>query len=103
MTLISAVTIPLMMFTTRTIAGFSRKFYREQQKNLGDINGYIEEMVSGQKVIKLFSREETNKKDFAGMNERLRRSGTKAEIIGGVMGPVMNALNNITYLLGAAG
>ena len=99
LTLISAVTIPLMMFTTRTIAGFSRKFYREQQKNLGDINGYIEEMVSGQKVIKLFSREEINKKDFAGMNERLRRSGTKAEIIGGVMGPVMNALNNITYLV----
>ena len=46
LTLISAVTIPLMMFATRTIAGFARKFYREQQKNLGEMNGYIEEMVS---------------------------------------------------------
>lgn len=99
LTLISMITIPLMMFTTRTIAGFSRKFYREQQKNLGEINGYIEEMVSGQKVIKLFSREEINKKDFAAMNDRLRRSGTKAEMTGSVMGPVMNALNNITYLV----
>ena len=99
LTLISMVTVPLMMFATRTIAGVSRKFYREQQKNLGELNGYIEEMVSGQKVIKLFSREEINKKDFAAANERLRSSGIKAEMTGSVMGPVMNALNNITYLV----
>ena len=99
LTLISMVTVPLMMFATRTIAGFSRRFYREQQKNLGELNGYIEEMVSGQKVIKLFSREEINKKDFAAANERLRSSGIKAEMTGSVMGPVMNALNNITYLV----
>ena len=99
LTLISLVTIPLMMFTTRAIAKVSRRFYREQQKNLGEINGYIEEMVSGQKVIKLFSREEINKNTFAGINERLRSSGIRAEITGGVMGPVMNALNNITYLV----
>jgi len=99
LTLISMVTVPLMMFATRTIASFSRRFYREQQKNLGELNGYIEEMVSGQKVIKLFSREEINKKDFAAANERLRSSGIKAEMTGSVMGPVMNALNNITYLV----
>ena len=67
---------------------FSRRFFREQQKNLGTINGYIEEMVSGQKVIKLFSREEENKRDFAGLNANLRRSGTKAEVVAGRDGPV---------------
>ena len=99
MTLISVVTIPLMLFVTRKIASISRKFYREQQKNLGDLNGYIEEMVSGQKVIKLFSREEINKDTFAGINEKLRKSGSRAEMIAGCMGPLMNMINHVTYLL----
>ena len=99
LTIISMIAIPLMLIITRTIAKISRRFYREQQKNLGELNGYIEEMVSGQKVIKLFSREEANKADFSGINNRLRLSGTKAEIIAGVMGPFMNMINNITYLI----
>lgn len=99
LTLISLIAIPVMLFITRAIAKISRRFYREQQKNLGELNGYIEEMVSGQKVIKLFSREEANKADFSGINNRLRLSGTKAEIIAGVMGPFMNMINNITYLI----
>lgn len=99
LTLISLITIPVMLVVTRMIARVSRKFYREQQKNLGDLNGYIEESVSGQKVIKLFSREEINQHDFAQINERLRSSGTKAEIIAGVMGPFMNMINNVTYLV----
>ena len=99
LTLISMLTMPLMFLVTRIIARFSRRFFREQQKNLGAINGYIEEMVSGQKVIKLFSREEENKRDFAGLNANLRRSGTKAEVVAGVMGPFMNMISNITYLI----
>ena len=99
LTLISLIAIPAMLLITRAIAKISRRFYREQQKNLGELNGYIEEMVSGQKVIKLFSREEANKADFSGINNRLRLSGTKAEIIAGVMGPFMNMINNITYLI----
>ena len=99
MTLISLVTIPLMLFVTRKIASISRKFYREQQKNLGELNGYIEEMVSGQKVIKLFSREEINKDTFAGINEKLRKSGSRAEMVAGCMGPFMNMINNVTYLI----
>ena len=99
LTLISLIAIPVMLLITRAIAKISRRFYREQQKNLGELNGYIEEMVSGQKVIKLFSREEANKADFSGINNRLRLSGTKAEIIAGVMGPFMNMINNITYLI----
>ena len=99
LTLISMLTMPLMFLVTRIIARFSRRFFREQQKNLGTINGYIEEMVSGQKVIKLFSREEENKRDFAGLNANLRRSGTKAEVVAGVMGPFMNMISNITYLI----
>ena len=99
LTLISLIAIPVMLLITRAIAKISRRFYREQQKNLGELNGYIEEMVSGQKVIKLFSREEANKADFSGINNRLRISGTKAEVIAGVMGPFMNMINNITYLI----
>ena len=99
LTLISLIAIPVMLLITRAIAKISRRFYREQQKNLGELNGYIEEMVSGQKVIKLFSREEANKADFSGINNRLCLSGTKAEIIAGVMGPFMNMINNITYLI----
>ena len=99
LTLISLIAIPVMLLITRAIAKISRRFYREQQKNLGELNGYIEEMVSGQKVIKLFSREEANKADFAGINNRLRISGTNAEVIAGVMGPFMNMINNITYLI----
>ena len=99
LTLISMLTMPLMFLVTRIIARFSRRFFREQQKNLGTINGYIEEMVSGQKVIKLFSREEENKRDFAGLNANLLRSGTKAEVVAGVMGPFMNMISNITYLI----
>lgn len=99
LTLISLITIPIMFLLTSTIAKFSRRFYREQQKNLGELNGYIEEMVSGQKVIKLFSREEANKSAFAAINNRLRISGTSAEIVGGLMGPVMNMISNITYLV----
>jgi len=99
LTLFSLITIPLMLLVTKKIAGLSRKFYREQQKNLGELNGYIEEMVSGQKVIKLFSREEINKDTFSGINERLRKSGSKAEMIAGCMGPFMNMINNVTYLI----
>ncbi len=99
LTLISLIAIPIMLLVTRFIAGLSRRFYREQQKNLGQINGYIEEMVSGQKVIKLFSREEANRRDFARINDRLRVSGTRAEMVAGLMGPFMNMINNVTYLI----
>lgn len=99
LTLISLIAIPVMLVVTRGIASVSRRFYREQQKNLGEMNGYIEEMVSGQKVIKLFSREEINRQDFAAINRRLRISGTRAEMVAGLMGPFMNMINNITYLV----
>lgn len=99
LTLISMITIPFMLIITRVLASVMRKLYKKQQQDLGAINGYIEEMVSGQKVVKLFSREGKVKARFGEMNNALRRSGTKAEIVGGVMGPVMNLVNNLSYLV----
>ncbi len=99
LTLISIITIPLMLIITRTLATIMRKLYKKQQMDLGTLNGYIEEMVSGQKAVKLFSQEEQVKTRFGTLNENLRKSGMKAEIVGGAMGPTMNMINNLSYLI----
>lgn len=99
LTLVSLVTIPLVLVLTRLMSKVMRKLHKEQQADLGNLNGYIEEMVSGQKVVKLFSHEEKASQEFAEQNEKLRISGTKAEIVGSIMGPAMNMINNISYLL----
>ena len=99
LTLISMVTIPLMLVLTRILSGIMRKLYKKQQVDLGALNGYIEEMVSGQKVVKLFSHEEQVKQRFGQLNESLKKSGMKAEIVGGAMGPTMNLINNLSYLI----
>ncbi|MDR3086023.1 MAG: ABC transporter ATP-binding protein/permease [Christensenellaceae bacterium] len=99
LTLISMLTIPLTILLTRLLAGRMRGLYKAQQAKLGLLNGYVEEMVSGQKVVKLFSHEAETKAEFARQNEELRLSGTKAEIVGGVMGPLMNLINNFSYLV----
>lgn len=99
LTLVSLVTVPVMLIVTRSIMRFTSKYFRKQQKELGEINGYVEEMVSGQKAVILFRQEEYVKKHFSGINKRLRLSGQVAQSLSGVMGPVMNLINNITYLI----
>ena len=102
LTLISMVTIPLMFLLTRCIIRFSRRLFKQQQADLGELNGYIEEMISGEKAVKLFSREETVKQEFHAINEKLRKSSTKAQSLSGLMGPAMNMISNISYLIVAA-
>ena len=99
LTLVSLVTVPLMLILTRSIMKFTSKYFRRQQKELGEINGYVEETVSGQKAIILFRQEEHVKKHFSGINKRLMVSGQLAQSLSGVMGPMMNLINNITYLI----
>ncbi len=99
LTLISMVTIPVMLIWTRIMSGFMRKLFKKQQVDLGALNGYVEEMVSGQKVVKLFSQEKNVQTRFNELNENLKKSGMRAEIVGGAMGPSMNMLNNISYLI----
>jgi len=102
MTLVGMVMTPVLTFMVRSITKVSRKYFSQQQKDLGILNGYVEEMISGQKVVKLFSREDKVTEEFEELNEKLRISGTKAQAIGSIMGPLSNMTNNISYLIVAA-
>ncbi len=83
------------------IAGRSRKYFIKQQTALGKVNGYIEETVTGQKVVKVFNHEQKIVDDFSKLNEDLRSVQTKAQFVGGIMGPCMNALSQVNYTLTA--
>ena len=99
LTLIGMITIPLTFITTKTLAKKTQRFFVKQQNELGNLNGYIEEMVSGQKVVLLFSEEEKVKKEFGEINERLTKSAIIAQGISSFMGPINNFINNISYLI----
>lgn len=99
LTLVSLVVIPLAMLLTSQIAKRTRKHFSSQQKSLGELNGFIEETVSGQKVVKTFNREAKATEQFHAINSKLRDVGSKAQILSGFIGPVMNVINNISYAL----
>ncbi len=99
LTIISLVTIPLMFLCTRGIVKITRKNFKMQQKHLGELNGFIEEIISGQKAVKLFGREEKVKSQFNEINGKLKKSSILAQGISGIMGPVMNLINNFTFLI----
>lgn len=99
LTLVGLITTPLMFLITRFIMKKTQPFFIKRQKELGRLNGYIEEMVSGQKATLLFSQEEKVKSEFAKMNEELTKSAIVAEALSGWMGPIMNFINNLTYLV----
>lgn len=99
LTLVGLLTVPLMFVTTKVIAVRSQKFFVGQQYELGRLNGYIEEMVSGQKVVKVFSREKEVEAQFGEINKKLVSSSIRAQAISSVMGPVNNTVNNLTYLI----
>jgi len=102
LTLVSLLTTPIMMVSTRKIAGFTRKYFKKQQEVLGELNGTIEETVSGQRVVKAFCREGKAMEAFDASNTALRDVGIKAQIASGVVGPMMNLLNNVTFAIVAA-
>lgn len=99
LTLIGMITIPLTFMTTKTLAKKTQRFFVKQQRELGILNGYIEEMVSGQKVVLLFSEEEKVKLEFSEINERLTKSAIFAQGVSSFMGPINNFINNISYLI----
>lgn len=99
LTIISLVTIPIMFLVTKGIAKITKRYFKLQQQNLGELNGFVEEVVSGQKVVKLFGREEKVKQEFSEINLRLKKSSTMAQGISGIMGPLMNLINNSTFLV----
>lgn len=99
LTLIGLVMIPVVLFSTKYIAKNTRRYYVDQQRELGRLNGYIEEMVSGQKIVQLFSREKRVEEEFSRINGRLKKSTIMAQAISGVIGPFNNMLNNMAFLV----
>lgn len=102
LTVITLLFIPFMLKAGATIAKRSRKFFRAQQSALGAINGYIEETVTGQKVVKVFCHEKKAMNEFTRLNNDLRSKQLKAQFFGGIMGPVMGNLSQISYAASGA-
>ena len=101
LTLITIVFVPVVAKVGATIAGRSRNFHRAQQAALGAVNGYIEESITGQKVVKVFCHEDICKEEFGILNQDLREKQIKAQFFGGLMGPVLGNLSQITYAITA--
>ncbi len=99
LTLVVLVTVPLMIFAAKFVVKKSRKYFAAQQGSLGNINGYIEEMISGQKVIKLFGHEEEVEADFGVLNKDLDGKSKKAQFYSGLMMPMMQNLNTLNYVI----
>ncbi|MGG3874771.1 ABC transporter ATP-binding protein [Brevibacillus laterosporus] len=99
LTLVSLIVVPLGLFITKKIAERTRKLFLEQQTELGQLNGYIEEMISGQRVVKAFNREQQTIDQFAEKNQRLKKVGAQAQVFSGVIPPLMNAINNLSFAL----
>ena len=101
LTLITLVFIPLFIAASRFIIGKSRKYYSAQQAALGAANGYIEESVAGQKVVKVFNHEAECEAEFGLLNDDLRHKQQNAMFFGGIMGPIMGNMSQISYALTA--
>jgi ATP-binding cassette subfamily B multidrug efflux pump len=96
---VSLTTIPLMIFISERIARRTRQGFREQQRSLGQLNGIIEETVTGQRVVKAYVREEAAIAQFDEANHRLRRASTMAQILSGAIGPLGNLINNTSFAI----
>ena len=99
LTLVGLLTMPLMLFTSRFLVRKTQPFFIKQQQDLGSLNGYIEEIVSGQKAVLLFSQEQEVEKEFGNINRRLTKSAIMAQALSRFMGPINNFINNVTFLL----
>lgn len=102
LTIVTAVMLPLFIKTGGAIAKRSSRYFSSQQKALGAVNGYIEEIVSGQKVVKVFCHEDEAVEDFELLNDDLKKKQIKAQFAGSIMGPVMGNLSQINYAVTAA-
>ncbi len=101
LTLVTIIMIPVMMRIGGSVASRSQKFFSAQQSSLGAVNGYIEEIISGQKVVKVFCHEDVAEEEFEILNEDLRNNMIHAQFFGGVMMPIMGNLSQLNYILTA--
>ena len=99
LTLMTLVMVALMLFVTKKLAGMSGKYFVRRQKDLGAVNGYIEEMMQGQKVVKVFNHEEESLARFRELNENLRVSSCQANTFANILMPVNAQLGHLSYVL----
>ena len=99
LTAVTMVMVAIMIWGTKKAAGQSGKYFLEQQKNLGKVNGYIEEMMNGQKVVKVFCHEEESKTEFKKLNEDLFVSADRANTYANFLGPMNAQIGNISYVM----
>lgn len=97
--LIGLISTPITIFGTRKLMSKTQPLFVKKQKILGELNGYIEEIISGQKAVLLFSQEDDVKEKFKVINKNMTESSILAEAISGCMGPINNFVNNLTYLI----
>lgn len=99
LTAISLLMVAVMLFTTSRLGRLSAKYFMQQQNDLGKVNGYIEEMMEGQKVVKVFCHEEKSIEQFRELNQKLRESANNANKIANITMPINGNLGNISYVL----
>lgn len=99
MTLITVLAVPAGILLAKGITVRTRKYFSKQQTSLGELNGHIEEMVTGQKTVAAFSREEIAVEQFDAINQHLREYSIKAQIFSGLLGPLMNVISNLSFVL----
>ena len=99
LTLMTVTIVPVMYFGMKWITKRTGKYFKEQQNHLGEVNGYVEEMFSGQTIVSMFSREEHVIDEFREKNEALRQSGYWAQVYTGFIPKLMNMLNNVSFAI----
>ena len=99
LTLFVIVSAALTMLLVKTIGGKSGSFFVKQQRSVGKVNGYIEEMINGQKVVQVFCRQEKTKEEFKALNDELCENARNANIFANILGPVSNNLGHLQYIL----
>lgn len=97
--LVFAFTVPLSLFITKYITGRTRPLFRKRSASLGELNGFVEEMISGQKTLKVYGREEYTQSRFDRKNKEAVEAYYQAEYYGSVVGPCVNFINNLSLSL----
>lgn len=93
--LVALCVIPLMVWATKRLVSYSRSYFTKRQRDLGRVNGYVEESISGNEVITLFSQEDKVDREFSELNEQLRQSARAADTVSGFVGPINNFINSL--------
>lgn len=99
MTLLAFLMIGVMMFVSKNVMGFSGKYFMKQQDSIGKLNGFVEEMTTGQKVIKIFTHEEKALEEFEKLNEELRENAFLANKFANILMPIVAQIGNISYVI----